>query len=235
MPTAIITGATKGIGKAIADIFINNGFDIAICARNEKDLKDLQHTYHTHFPNAKVYTEAVDVADKKAIKAFGQNAMTALGGTINVLVNNAGVYFPGDLMTEEEGVLEQMLATNLTSAYHLSRAIVPQMKVQKQGHIFNICSVASLKEYPGGGAYSVSKFALLGFSDNLRHELKAEGIKVTAVCPGAVWSNSWEGSGVDPERIMIANDVAQSIWSAYNLSAQAVMERIVLRPQLGDL
>jgi len=235
MPTAIITGATKGIGKAIADIFINNGFDIAICARNENDLQQLKNEYLQHFPTAKIYTEAVDVANKVAVMAFGQNAINFFQQPIDVLVNNAGVYFPGDLMTEDDGVLEQMLATNLHSAYHLSRTIVPQMKVQQKGHIFNICSVASLKEYPGGGAYSISKFALLGFSDNLRHELKTAGIKVTAVCLGAVWSNSWEGSGVDPERIMVANDVAQSIWSAYNLSAQAVMERIVLRPQLGDL
>jgi short-subunit dehydrogenase len=103
------------------------------------------------------------------------------------------------------------------------------------GHIFNICSIASLAAYENGGAYSISKFALLGFSKNLRLELKDSGIKVTAVCPGAVFTNSWAGSGVDPKRIMDANDIAKMIYAATQLSAQAVVEDIVMRPQLGDL
>ncbi len=109
------------------------------------------------------------------------------------------------------------------------------MKAQKAGHIFNMCSVASLQAYPNGGAYSITKYALLGFSDNLRYELKDEGIKVTAISPGAVWSNSWSGSGVPPERIMKAEDIAALLWTTYSLSAQATVEHIVLRPQLGDL
>jgi short-subunit dehydrogenase len=103
------------------------------------------------------------------------------------------------------------------------------------GHIFNICSIASLAAYENGGAYSISKFALLGFSKNLRLELKDQGIKVTAVCPGAVYTNSWSGSGVDPKRIMEASDIAKMIYAATQLSTQAVVEDIVMRPQLGDL
>jgi short-subunit dehydrogenase len=104
-----------------------------------------------------------------------------------------------------------------------------------KGHIFNICSIASLDAYENGGSYSISKFALLGFSKNLRLELKDKGIKVTAVCPGAVYTNSWKGSGVDPKRIMEAEDIADMIYAASQLSPQAVVEDIVMRPQLGDL
>jgi short-subunit dehydrogenase len=109
------------------------------------------------------------------------------------------------------------------------------MKEKGSGHIFNLCSVASLQAYAGGGSYSISKFALLGFSKNLREELKPHSIKVTAVMPGAVYTPSWEGSGVPPERIMEASDIGQLIKAAAALSPQAVIEEIVLRPQLGDL
>jgi short-subunit dehydrogenase len=109
------------------------------------------------------------------------------------------------------------------------------MMEAKRGHIFNICSIASLQAYPNGGAYSISKFALSGFSKNLREEMKPYGIKVTGVYPGAAYTDSWSGSGVDPKRIMEANDVAQMVYATAQLSAQACVEDIVLRPQLGDL
>jgi short-subunit dehydrogenase len=103
------------------------------------------------------------------------------------------------------------------------------------GHIFNICSIASLHAYPQGGSYSISKYALEGFSKNLREELKDKGIKVTGVYPGATYTNSWAGSGVAPSRIMEAEDIAKMIFAATQLSPQAVVEDIVMRPLLGDL
>ena len=102
-------------------------------------------------------------------------------------------------------------------------------------HIFNICSIASLQAYANGGSYSISKYALLGFSKNLREELKPHQIKVTAVLPGAAYTDSWIGSGVDEKRIMEANDVATMVYAAAQLSPQACVEEILLRPQLGDL
>jgi len=151
------------------------------------------------------------------------------------LVNNAGRFIPGSINNEEEGILEEMINTNLYSAYHLTRALLPSMLEKKRGHIFNICSVASLQAYNNGGSYSISKFALLGFSKNLREELKPTGIKVTTVLPGAAYTDSWSGSGVDPKRIMEADDVAKMIFASSQLSPQAVVEDIILRPQLGDL
>ena len=234
MPLAVITGATKGIGKAIAEKLLQQHFDIAICSRTSSELEACKQQWQQEFPGSRIFVQTADMQDQQQVKDFAQAILQEAGGP-DILVNNAGLYFPGSLASEPEGQLESLLATNLLSAYHLTRALLPAMKQKKTGHIFNMCSVASLQAYPNGGAYSITKYALLGFSDNLRYELKDEGIKVTAISPGAVWSNSWSGSGVPPERIMKAEDIAELLWTTYSLSAQATVEHIVLRPQLGDL
>jgi len=154
---------------------------------------------------------------------------------IDILVNNAGIFIPGETHKEEEGTLEKMIETNLYSAYYLSQKIIPRMVGQKSGHIFNMCSIASKIAYPNGGSYSISKFALLGFSKVLREELKDKGIKVTSILPGATWSNSWAGVELPESRLMQANDIALATWNAVQMSPSAVVEEIILRPQLGDL
>jgi len=234
MPTAVITGATKGIGRAIAEKLLQQGFDVAVCARSTNQLRDLHDEWERHYPACKVFMQNVDVSNKDAVKEFAKNILNNFK-QIDILVNNAGIYAPGNLATEADDQLENLMDTNLFSAYHLTRSLLPNMKQHRSGHIFNLCSVASLQAYPNGGAYSVTKYALLGFTENLRYELRNDGIKVTAISPGATWSNSWSGSGIAPERIMKAEDIAAILWSTYSLSKQAVVEHIVLRPQLGDL
>jgi short-subunit dehydrogenase len=128
-----------------------------------------------------------------------------------------------------------MLSINLMSAYHVTRKLVDKMISQKGGHIFNICSIAALKAYANGGSYSISKFALAGFSRNLREEMKPFGIKVTTVYPGAAYTDSWIGSGVERSRIMEAEDIAKMVVASSGLSASACVEEIVVRPLLGDL
>jgi short-subunit dehydrogenase len=232
----VITGASKGLGKAIAEAFAKDeqGHSFFLCARNTAELvataKDLQN----RFPQNKIYTKTCDVSDKKSLQQFVQfiNDHTA---KVDILVNNAGIYLPGSAYGEDDGVLEKMMEVNLYSAYHLTRMILPVMLKEKSGHIFNICSIASIIAYPNGGAYGISKFALYGFSKNLREEMKPHGIKVTHVLPGAAYTNSWSGSGIDPKRIMEAADVAKMVYAAAQLSPQACVEEIILRPQLGDL
>lgn len=232
MKTAVITGITQGIGRAIAEKFLREGFYVIGCARSVEDLAAMEAEWN--ISGKVLQTHVVDVADPFRVKAFAA-AILDSGKITEILVNNAGIYAPGTLADEPEGQLEKMLAVNLYSAYHLTRALLPAMKAEGRGHIFNLCSIASLQAYPNGGAYSISKYALLGFSDNLREELKPTGIRVTAICPGAVWSRSWEGSGVDSGRLIQASDIAEMVWSAYNLSSAACPERIVIRPQGGDL
>jgi short-subunit dehydrogenase len=229
----VITGASKGIGYAIAEIFAANGHNLYLTSKTASDLTTAAETLAKQFPNVQIYQMAADLSKQTEVTEFANWCLQKTTPTI--LVNNAGHFLPGKLQDEADGQLQSQLDTNLFSAYHLSRALLPNMIAQNAGHIFNICSIASLAAYENGGAYSISKFALLGFSKNLRLELKDKGIKVTAVCPGAVYTNSWSGSGVDPKRIMESADIAKMIYAATQLSPQAVVEDIVMRPQLGDL
>jgi short-subunit dehydrogenase len=229
----VITGASKGIGKAIAEQFARAGNTLFLCSRSEKELYDTVALLQTQFPDCSIKGKPVDLSKKSAATEFGEWCLQF--AVPDVLVNNAGQFLPGSIHNEKDKTLEQMIEVNLYSAYHLTRVFLPAMMAAKHGHIFNMCSIASLNAYDNGGSYSISKFALLGFNKNLREELKPHGIKVTAVCPGATMSVSWEGVDIDPARIMEANDVAKMIFAASQLSPQAVVEDIVLRPLLGDL
>lgn len=230
---AVITGASRGIGKAIASVFARHGYNLLLNARSEDKLLQTVEELKTAFPNIAIGAKAMDLSRRQEARLFGEWVLQQ-ADTIDVLVNNAGSFLPGNVSDEAEGTLEQMMDTNLYSAYWLTRALLPRMMALRSGHIFNMCSIAGLQAYPNGGSYSISKFALLGFSKNLRHELMEYSIKVTAVIPGAVYTDSWAGF-VAKERIMEAEDVAHMIYAASRLSPQAVAEEIVLRPLLGDL
>ncbi len=229
----VITGSGKGMGKATAEKFAADGNTLFICARNEKELSETAEELGKKY-NCKVHYFPADLSKKTAAREFGQWVLRQ-APQVDILVNNAGQFIPGSIYNEEDGLLEKMMAINLYAAYHLTRVLLPAMMERKQGHIFNICSIAALKAYDNGGSYSISKFALMGFSKNLREELKPYNIKVTAVYPGAVYTSSWYGSGVAESRIMEADDIANVIFSGSKLSPQACIEDIVIRPLLGDL
>jgi short-subunit dehydrogenase len=230
----VITGASRGIGRSVAEIFGLHGADLFLIARNEQVLLQTAEELRTAYPNIKIEAQAFDLGDKKQAQLCGQ-WINAKADTIDVLVNNAGTFTPGNISEEPDGALEKMLSVNLFSAYHLTRTVLPKMKAAKTGHIFTICSIAGLAAYPNGGSYSISKFALLGFTKNLRLELREHNIKVTAIVPGAVYTDSWNGSGVSEDRIMKPEDIASIIYNASQLSLAATVEEIVIRPQLGDL
>ena len=184
-------------------------------------------------PGCVVKAKVIDVSKKEQVIEFGNWCLQF--GSPDILINNAGQFLPGSVYSEAAGVLEKMIETNLYSAYHLTQIIVPKMIAAKKGHVFNICSIASLHAYANGGSYSISKYAMMGFSKNLREELKPHNIKVTAVYPGAVATDTWGGYDNTNKRIMEAEDVAEMIVAASKLSPAAVVEDIILRPQLGDL
>jgi short-subunit dehydrogenase len=187
----------------------------------------------TKYPSVTIKAKPFDLSQKEQAIAFGNWCLES--GTPGILVNNAGLFEPGSVYNEPDGILENQLATNLLSAYHVTRTILPNMMAAKSGHIFNTCSIASLHAYPNGGAYSISKFALYGFSKNLREEMKPHGIKVTAIHPGAVMSDSWGNYDNSSKRIMETDDIAKMVYAASQLSVQACVEDIIIRPQLGDL
>jgi short-subunit dehydrogenase len=230
----IITGASKGIGKAIAEIFAANGHSLFICSRNEVQLYKTMEELLTKYPDVKIKAKARDLSVKEQAVEFGKWVLDN-GIVPDIVINNAGSFVPGGIANEEAGALDTMLQTNLYSAYHVTRTLLPVMIQQKKGHIFNICSIASLNAYKDGGAYSISKFALYGFSKNLREEMKTHNIKVTAIHPGAVLTDSWGNFDNSSNRIMEASDIAKMIYAASQLSAGACAEDIIIRPQLGDL
>ena len=235
----IITGASKGIGKAIATAFAAEGATLFLCARNEINLYNSVAELQTRYPASTIYAKPVDLSVKEAAKAFGTWVLEGLENTaskkIDLLVNNAGIFTPGSTYNEEDGLLEKMMAANLYSAYHLTRTLVPSMINARQGLIVNMCSIASLNAYSNGGSYSITKFALMGFGKNLREELKPHHVKVMNIYPGAVMTESWSDFDNSSKRIMEASDVASLVAASAKLSPQAVVEDIVLRPLLGDL
>ena len=229
---AVITGASKGIGKAIALKFAEAGYDVLLCSRTEETLQHTALELASLFPQISVKFMAADLSKKEQCIEFG-NWCNGFGNT-SILVNNAGIYLPGNCISEEDS-LDEMLKTNLFSAYYTTRIIAAKMIEERAGHIFNMCSIASLNAYEGGGSYSISKYALHGFSKNLRHELKEYGIKVTSVFPGAVFTDSWKGFDNSNNRIMKPEDIAEMVVACSRLSPQAVVEDLIIRPQLGDL
>lgn len=229
----VITGASRGIGLAVAEIFAANGYNLYLTAIHELRLYNAMEELLGKYPSITIKAKPFDLSKKKQAQEFGQWCLQNCSP--DILVNNAGSFSGANVHDEKDEALEEMIETNLYSAYHLTRIIVPEMKKKKSGHIFNISSIAGLKAYPGGGSYSISKFALRGFSVNLREELKTYNIKVTTVFPGAAYTDSWASSGIKKERFMEAEDIAKMVFAASQLSPQACVEDIILRPQLGDL
>jgi short-subunit dehydrogenase len=230
----VITGASRGLGLSMAEAFAAEGHDLLITSRNEIKLYHALESLMSRFPDQVIKAKAFDLGSKKGAVDFG-NWVLALGVVPDVLINNAGTFEPGKVIDEPDGQLEHMLQVNMLSAYHLTRVFLPALILRKSGHIINISSIAGLQAYPDGGSYSISKFALSGFSKNLREELKPYSVKVTCIYPGAVYTDSWAASGVEPERIMKASDIADIIVQITKLSPQADVEELVIRPLAGDL
>lgn len=232
----VITGATKGLGYALAEKFASDkqGHTLMLCARNEALLQYTATNLQARYPRTTILCQPCDVGNKQSLLSFA-GWIREKNIPIDVLINNAGQFLPDSSTDEQDGTLEKMMETNLYGAYYLTRALLPVMIQAGSGHIFNLCSIASLGAYKNGSSYSISKFALMGFTNNLREELKPHHIKVTAVYPGAFMSDSWRGSNVDPQRIMEAKDIADMMYAAAHLSPQACVEEIVMRPLPGDV
>jgi short-subunit dehydrogenase len=230
----VITGASRGLGFSMAEAFAIEGHDLFLTARNEVKLYHALESLMGRFPDQIIKAKAFDLGSKQGAFGFG-NWVLGLGVVPDILINNAGTFEPGRVMDEPDGQLEHMLQVNVLSAYHLTRIFLPALIKRKSGHIFNISSIAGLQAYPNGGSYSISKFALSGFSKNLREELKPYAVKVTCIYPGAVYTDSWAASGVEPGRIMKPSDIADTIVQIAKLSPQAVVEELVIRPLAGDL
>lgn len=224
----LITGASKGIGLAVAKKFHEEAWEVIICARGIDALESAKQK----LPG--LHTFQCDISSKEEVKNLGKTIVNDFGA-LDVLVNNGGIFIPGNVSEEDDSVFESLMATNLNSAYYLTKTVLPPMKERKQGTIFNLASIASILPYPGGASYSISKYAMLGFSKVLREEMKAYNIRVISVIPGAVRTATWDGTDIPDERFIPAEDIASMIWNTYQLSARTVVEEILIRPALGDI
>ena len=232
----VVTGGSKGIGRALVLCFARAGYAVATCARSAPELAVLVATAAHHAPGAAVHALPADLSDPADCARFAAFVL-AQKGALAAVVHNTGAFLPGRLQDEpaDGSQLRQLLAVNLFSAYDLTRALLPTLLRQGSGHIFTICSTASVTAYPTGGSYGIAKHALYGFTRNLREELKGQGIRVTAVLPGATLTASWEGVDLPAERFIRPDDVAAAVFGAFCLSPQAVVEELLIRPQLGDI
>lgn len=231
--TVFVTGGSRGIGLAIAKRFASAGYQVAICSRDEGKLAIAQEVIR-EAGAAKVLTFPCDVSNREEVRNVAKAVKEELG-SLDVLVNNAGVFIPGKISEEDESVFEKTMKTNLDSTYYMVKEFVHDFMEQKSGSIFNICSTASKMAYPNGGSYCISKFAMLGLTKVLREEMIEHGVRVTAVIPGATLTDSWEGADVPEERFMMAEDIAEAVFNCHQLPSRTVVEEIQLRPQLGDL
>jgi short-subunit dehydrogenase len=229
----IITGSTKGIGNALAHQFAAEGHDLITVARSQSDL-DFQSKQLYEAYGVQVNCIAADLADETSIQ-FLISSILALKKPIDALINNAGSYIAADVHSEPDNALSQMLAINLISAVNITKGLLPLFLEQRHGHIFNMCSVANITPIPAAISYTVSKYALYGFTKCLREDLMTKGIKVTAVIPGSTLTASWQGTTFPAERFIQPEDVASAIYNAYSLSSGACMDEIIIRPQLGTL
>lgn len=230
----VVTGGSHGIGRAILLKFVSEGFDAVTCARNEDDLSELKKEAEKKYSGARIFYRNADMAVKAEVRSFVQ-FIESLNRPVSVLVNNSGYFLPGEIISESDGNLESMVEANLYSAYHITRGLIGSMIRQRSGHIFNMCSIASIQAYKNGGSYAISKFALLGFSKCLREEVKEHNLRVTAILPGATKTRSWKAAGLPDERFILPEDVAGTVFSAWSLSPSAVVEEIIIRPQQGDI
>jgi NAD(P)-dependent dehydrogenase (short-subunit alcohol dehydrogenase family) len=183
---------------------------------------------------AKAEAFECDVANEASVGLMAE-AVRQRFGAVDVLINNAGAFAMAPFGETKVEEFDRMIAVNLRSAFLVTQAFLPAMLKRKSGDIFFMSSIAGLGAYPHSTAYCAAKFGVTGMAKVLRAETKDHGIRVCCVHPGATWSPSWEKSGVKPERIMPAADIARALLDVYRLGRRTVVEEVVLRPQLGDI
>lgn len=234
MKNALITASTKGMGRATAIAFAKEGINLAICSRHSNDLMEFKNELLSINPDIKVFTAVTDCSIKQQVIDFAAAAQNELG-YINIIVNNAGIYEYSSILDDKEDTLIKHVNTNLMPAYELYRYFGKTMMAARNGHIFTICSVASLNPIAEAGTYSVTKFALLGLTKVMRTEMQQHGVKVTAIIPGSTLTDSWKGMEVDKNKMILPEDIASAILNTYKMSAGANVDEIIIKPTFGQI
>jgi len=224
---AVITGATKGIGRAIATKLAQNGYDLVLVARGLDELERLRQEL-TPYGNA-IFTQVADCSIKEEVYAF-LNSTAVDFDNVAVLVNNVGIFLPGSMLDEDDETFEKQQHINTNACYYMGKFFGKKMRSAKRGHIFNICSVASKAPVKNGGSYSVTKAAMLSLNHVLRQELAPHNVKVTAFLPGSTKTSSWEGTTIPDEKFVQPEDIAETLFTILNLSKGVNVDEVSITP-----
>lgn len=231
---AIITGATKGIGRAIVMELAANNYNIIFCARDEKEVQILQNELTSKYSHLQFFGMRADMEESSDVRDFAEFAIGSVGH-VDILINNAGLYIPSGIIEEDTECLQRQMQVNVFAPHYLTKFFASRMIEAGKGHIVNICSIASLEPVVRAGSYSVSKTALLGLNKALREELRPAGIKVTAVLPGSTLTDSWTGTELPKDWFILPEDVAKSIINCLQMSSGANIDEIIIRPLYGKI
>ena len=234
--TALITGASSGIGKATALEFAKAGIDVALVSRTTDKLAKVASEARALGVNSKFYS--LDLENVKTVSENIQNIISDFGN-IDILVNNAGIGYTGTLSQTSLSDWQRVIDLNLTSVFQCIMGVLPAMRDRGMGTIINVSSIAGKQAFAGWGAYCVSKAGLMALSQALSQEERPHGIRVTAICPGAVNTSIWDTDTVnadfDRSKMLSPEDVAHSILYAAMLPKQAVVDELTLMPSAGVL
>ncbi|RQP16213.1 MAG: SDR family oxidoreductase [Parapedobacter sp.] len=231
--TALITGATKGMGLAIAEKLAECGCNLLVSARHAEALEALKIRLEKSYPGITVQYFTCDFADSeqltRLIHWIEQQILP-----IDILVNNVGIFRPVSLLDESDEDFDLQMRINYHTPHRLSRSIARNMCKNGKGHIFNISSIASREPVSSAGTYTVTKYAVRGLTQVLRDEVRPHGVKVTEIIPGSTLTSSWEGTPVSADRFIMPADIATAVVMCLQLSAGALVDEIVIKPQYGN-
>lgn len=234
--TALITGASSGIGKATALTFAKAGIKTVLIGRTIAKLEAVAREIEQMGAQTAIYSLDLSTIDQASAQL---STIVSDTGAVDILVNNAGMGYTAELIDTPLADWQAVLNLNLTSVFQCIQAVLPGMRSRGQGSIINVISIAGRQAFAGWGAYCASKFGLMGLSKALAAEERAHGIRVTALCPGAVDTPLWDSDAVqmdfDRAAMLAPESVAQTILHALQLPQQAVVEELVLMPQGGAL
>src|SRR5271156_5776859 len=225
--TALVTGASRGIGFAIAETLGCMGAKVSICARDPKKLQDA--TAKLRSAGIEVSATAAAVTSADEIAALVTKTEQSLG-PIEILINNAGIGYFGPTHLAEEKNWDAVLDTNLKSVFLISKAVAPGMIERRSGHIINIASLAGKNAFKNGGIYCASKWGLLGLTECMAEDLRQYGIRVSAVCPGSVATEFSPHAGKDPAKMLQSEDIAHAVAMIVTQPPKSLISEILKRP-----
>jgi 3-oxoacyl-[acyl-carrier protein] reductase len=224
---AVVTGASRGIGFAIARRLAQLGTNLGVCARDAHRLASAKSELERE--GTKVLAIAADLSKPGEIKSFVARVEQSLG-PVDILINNAGVGYFAPVQDATEENWDAVLDTNLKAVFLLSKAVAKGMIQRKTGHIVNIASLAGKNAFAGGAVYCASKWGLLGLTECMAEDLRGHGIRVSAVCPGSVATDFSPHTGKDPGKMLQPQDIAHAVEMIVTQEPQSFISEVLLRP-----